>query len=111
MIPLRGAVLALLLPAHLAAQAAAPALPPPYRGFTPGIGYRAFVQQARALADNFVLRCHTSPRTSQIMACAVLSRDPRDGARIYLSAQVIECDGEMVGLYDSACLGSARCVG
>ncbi|HMC17980.1 MAG TPA: hypothetical protein VKH16_02095 [Gemmatimonadales bacterium] len=111
MIPRRGAVLALLLPAHLAAQAAAPALPPPYRGFTPGIGYRAFVQQARALADNDVLRCQTSPRTAQIMECAVLIRDPRDGARFYLSAHFIESDADMVALYDSAGFGTARGVG
>src|SRR6266513_1886842 len=106
MIPLRGAVLALLLPTHLVAQAAAPA--PPYRGFTPGIGYRAFVQQARALADNDVLRCQTSPRTAQIMECAVLIRDPRDGARFYLSAHFIESDADMVALYDSAGFGNAR---
>jgi hypothetical protein len=108
MIPVRGAMLALLLPAHLAGQAAAPPAPPPYRGFTPGIGYRAFVEQARALADNDVLRCQTSPRTAQIMECAVLIRDPRDGARFYLSAHFIESDADMVALYDSAGFGNAR---
>jgi hypothetical protein len=108
MIPLRGAVLALLLPAPLAGQVTAPAVPPPYRGFTPGISYRAFVQQARALADNDVLRCQTSPRTAQIMECAVLIRDPRDGARFYLSAHFIESDADMVALYDSAGFGNAR---
>src|SRR5207248_11501438 len=101
MIPARGAVPAPLPPAQPAAPAAAPALPPPFRGFTPGIGYRAFVQQARALADNDVLRCQTSPRTAQIMECAVLIRDPRDGARFYLSAHFIESDADMVALYDS----------
>src|SRR5256884_8054770 len=111
MIPLRGAVLALLLPAHVGVQAAGPALPPPYRGFAPGLGYRPFVQQARALADNDVLRCQTSPRTAQIMECAVLIRDPRDGARFYLSAHFIESDADMVALYDSAGFGSARGVG
>jgi hypothetical protein len=110
MIPLRGALLVLLLPAHVAAQTAAPTppAPPPYRGFTPGIGYRAFVQQARALADNDVLRCQTSPRTAQIMECAVLIRDPRDGARFYLSAHFIESDADMVALYDSAGFGNAH---
>jgi hypothetical protein len=105
MIPLRGAALLLLLPAQLAGQAAAP---PPYRGFTPGISYRAFVEQARALADHDVLRCQTSPRTAQIMECAVLVRDPRDGARFYLSAHFIESDADMVALYDSAGFGDAR---
>jgi len=105
MIALRGALVALLLPMQLAGQAAAP---PPYRGFTPGITYRAFVQQARALADNDVLRCQTSPRTAQIMECAVLIRDPRDGARFYLSAHFIESDADMVALYDSAGFGDGR---
>ena len=113
MTPLRSAGLTLLLPAWLAGQAVAPSssappLPPPYRGFTPGISYRAFVQQARALADNDVLRCQTSPRTAQIMECAVLIRDPRDGARFYLSAHFIESDADMVALYDSAGFGSAH---
>src|SRR5256885_2317475 len=101
----RLAVLSLLLPVPLAGQAT---VPPPYRGFTPGIAYRAFVQQARALADNDVLRCQTSPRTAQIMECAVLIRDPRDGARFYLSAHFIESDADMVALYDSAGFGDAR---
>src|SRR2546430_9832018 len=101
----RLAVLSLLLPVPLAGQAT---VPPPYRGFTPGIAYRAFVQQARALADNDVLRCQTSPRTAQIMECAVLIRDPRDGARFYLSAHFIESDADMVALYDSAGIGNAR---
>src|SRR5439155_240872 len=81
---------------------------PPCRGFTPEIPYRAFLQQARALADNDVLRCQTSPRTAQIMECAVLIRDPRDGARFYLSAHFIESDADMVALYDSAGFGDAR---
>ena len=97
--------MALLIPVQLAGQAT---VPPPYRGFTPGIPYRAFVQQARALADNDVLRCQTSPRTAQNMECAVLIRDPRDGARFYLSAHFIESDADMVALYDSAGFGDAR---
>src|SRR5204862_334152 len=105
MIPLRGALMALLMPVQLTGQAT---VPPPYRGFTPGIPYRAFVQQARALADNDVLRCQTSPRTAQIMECAVLIRDPRDGARFYLSAHFIESDADMVALYDSAGFGDAE---
>jgi hypothetical protein len=109
MSPLRGALVVVCFPALLGAQAAAPPppLPPPYRGFTPGISYRGFVQQARALADNDVLRCQTSPRTAQIMECAVLIRDPRDGARFYLSAHFIESDADMVALYDSAGFGNA----
>jgi len=103
MIPVRGAVLALLLPTRLAGQT-----PPPYRGFTPGIGYGAFVQQARALADNDVLRCQTSPGTAQIMECAVLIRDPRDGARFYLSAHFIESAADMVALYDSSGFGNGH---
>jgi len=42
------------------------------------------------------------------MECAVLIRDPRDGARFYLSAHFIESDADMVALYDSAGFGDAR---
>jgi len=43
----RGAILALLLPTALPAQAAL--RPPIYRGFSPGMAYRDFAARARAL--------------------------------------------------------------
>src|SRR5260370_42093262 len=84
---------ALLFPVALAGQApraTVPPQPPPYRGFTPGLSYRAFLQRARVLADGDVVRCQTSTHTAQLMECAVAIRDPRDGARFYLSAHFVE---------------------
>jgi hypothetical protein len=112
----RVALLMVLGPAAVAGQAtppAAPANPPPapppaYRGFTPGIDYRAFVERARTLADGDMLRCQTSPRTAQVMECAVPIRDPSDGARFYLSAHFIESNADMVAFYDSAGFGNTR---
>ena len=81
---------------------------PMYRGFMPGISYRAFVERARALADSDVLRCQTSPRTAQVMECGVLIRDPKDAARFYLSAHFIDGDADVVAFYDSAGFGDKR---
>src|SRR5205809_7320689 len=81
---------------------------PAYRGFTPGISYRAFVERARTLADSDVVRCQTSPRTAQIMECGVVIRDPGDRARFYLSAHFVEGNADVVALYDSAGFGDAR---
>src|SRR2546422_6936211 len=89
---IRMGLLALLLPVVARSQAAPPKAPPPpsppahrappsYRGFTPGLSYRAFVDRANALADHDVLACRTSPRTAQLMECGVVIRDPADGAR------------------------------
>jgi|SRR5881628_3121882 len=110
---LRLGLVALLLPAVAPGQGAprapaAPAVPPPYRGFAPGISYRAFVERARALADSDVVRCQTSQRTAQLMECGVVIRDPGDGARFYLSAHFIEGDADVVAFYDSAGFGNAR---
>jgi len=108
---------ALLLTAMLPATAvtqtppgpARPALSTPvYRGFTPGISYRAFVERARVLADSDVLRCQTSPRTAQIMECGVVIKDPKDAARFYLSAHFIDGDADVVAFYDSAGFGDKR---
>ncbi len=109
----RIALLMVLWPAAVAGQATpstapAPPTPPPYRGFTPGLDYRAFVERARALADGDQLRCQTSPRTAQVMECAVPIRDPADGARFYLSAHFIESNADMVAFYDSAGFGNTR---
>src|SRR5881409_2389584 len=71
----RLALLALLAPVAIAAQA-----PPAYRGFTPGISYRAFIERARALADSDVVRCQSSSHTAQLMECGVVIRDPSDVA-------------------------------
>jgi hypothetical protein len=106
----RGVVaLALLVPAHVLAQAARAApTPPPYRGFTPGMTYRAFVERARALQDRDELRCQTTPRTAQVMECGVGIRDPKDTASFYLSAHFVEGNADMVSLYDSAGFGDNR---
>src|ERR1041385_4225963 len=79
-----------------------PTLPPEYRGFRPGMPYREFSERARALARGDQLRCNTSANTAQLMECGVPIRDPRDSARYYLSAYVIEGKVAMVALYDSA---------
>jgi hypothetical protein len=102
---------ALVCPVALAGQAprpTAPPQPPPYRGFTPGLSYRAFVERARVLADGDVVRCQTSTHTAQLMECAVAIRDPRDGARFYLSAHFVEGRAAMIALFDSAGFGDAR---
>src|SRR5437667_163730 len=99
----RLALLALLAPVAIAAQAA-----PPYRGFTPGISYRAFIERARALADSDVARCQTSPRAAQVMEGGVVVRDPGDRARFYLSAHFVDGNADVVALYDSAGSGDAR---
>ena len=94
-------------PAPQAPQASRPPQPM-YRGFMPGISYRAFVERARALADSDVLRCQTSPRTAQVMECGVVIRDPKDAARFYLSAHFIDGDADVVAFYDSAGFGDKR---
>src|SRR2546422_6562257 len=81
---------------------------PVYRGFTPGITYRAFVERARTLADSDVVRCQTSPRTAQVMECGVVIRGPNDASRFYLSAHFIEGNADMVAFYDSAGFGDKR---
>jgi len=81
---------------------------PAYRGFTPGISYRAFVERARTLADSDVVRCQTSPRTAQVMECGVVIRGPNDASRFYLSAHFIEGNADVVAFYDSAGFGDKR---
>jgi len=93
----------LLVPAALAAQGAGLT----YRGFAPGMAYRAFAERARGLAEGDVLRCNTSANTAQLMECGVAIRDPADSARFYLSAYVIEGKIAMVSFGDS---GDARLV-
>ena len=89
----------------LAGQRAA--APFSYRGFTPGMAYRAFSEQARALSGSEVLRCNTPATTAQLMECGVAIRDPSDGARFYLSAYVIEGKIAMLSFGDS---GDSRLV-
>ncbi len=105
MIAIRFGLLALLVPAGLVAQAAAP---PSYRGFAPGAPYWDFAERARALARQDTLRCNTSRRTAQLMECGVTIRDPADSASFYLSAYVLEGKVAMVALYDSAGFGDTR---
>jgi hypothetical protein len=103
-----------MLPAAAVAQTPpGPARPtavsaPVYRGFTPGISYRTFVERARTLADSDVLRCQTSPRTAQVMECGVVIRGPNDASRFYLSAHFIEGNADVVAFYDSAGFGDKR---
>jgi hypothetical protein len=100
---LRPALLALVLPTLAPGQAATrPSPPPPYRGLTPGISYRTFVERATALADHDTLACTTSRHTAQVMECGVGIRDPADGARFYLSGHFIEQRADMIALKDSA---------
>jgi hypothetical protein len=110
MIPFRLGLTALAIPVALAGQtpptAAARGTPPArlvvtYRGFTPGRSYREFAERARALAQRDTLRCKTSRRTAQLMECGVMIRDPKDSARFYLSAYVLEGKVAMVSLTDS----------
>src|SRR5256712_6498529 len=81
---------------------------PAYRGFAPGISYRAFVERARTLADSDVVRCQTSPRTAQVMECGVSFRGPHDASRVNLSAHFIEGNSDVVAFYDSAGFGDKR---
>ena len=81
---------------------------PVYRGFSPGISYRAFVERARTLADSDVVRCQTSPRTAQVMECGVVIRGPDDASRFYLSAHFIEGNADVVAFFDSAGFGDKR---
>src|SRR2546426_3374393 len=81
---------------------------PVYRGLTPGISYRAFVERARTLADSDVVRCQPSRRTGQVMECGVVIRGPDDAARFYLSAHFVEGNGDVVAFFDSAGFGDKR---
>lgn len=86
-----------------------PALPVPiYRGFTPGISYRGFVERARTLADGDTLRCQTSRRTAQVMECGVVIRGPGQAPRCYLSASFVEGNAHTIAFYDSAGFGDRR---
>src|SRR5438034_7268546 len=46
--------------------ARSPVAAPAYRGFTPGLSYREFLERARPLADSDFVRCQTSPHTAQV---------------------------------------------
>src|SRR5262245_47271812 len=91
-----------------AALGASPVPTPTYRGFTPGMSYRTFADRARTLAASDTLRCNTSANTAQLMECGVKIRDPKDSARFYLSAYVIEGRIAMVELFDSAGFGDKK---
>src|SRR2546430_4448717 len=90
------------------APARPPVAAPAYRGFTPGISYRDFLERARPLADSDFVRCQTSPHTAQVMECGVVIRGPNDAARFYLSAHFIEGNADVVAFYDSAGFGDKR---
>src|SRR5256712_5314157 len=95
-------------PAPAPAPARPPVAAPTYRGFTPGISYRDFLERARPLADSDFVRCQTSPHTAQVMECGVVIRGPNDAARFYLSAHFIEGNADVVAFYDSAGFGDKR---
>ena len=95
-------------PAPAPTPARPPVAAPAYRGFTPGISYREFLERARPLADSDMVRCQTSPHTAQVMECGVVIRGPNDAARFYLSAHFIEGNADVVAFYDSAGFGDKR---
>ena len=95
-------------PAPAPTPARPPVAAPAYRGFTPGISYREFLERARPLADSDMVRCQTSPHTAQVMECGVVIRGPSDAARFYLSAHFIEGNADVVAFYDSAGFGDKR---
>ena len=106
MTPLRSGFITLALPLVLSAQTPTEAMRTTpsllgYRGFSPGAPYREFAERARALAQRDTLRCNTSRNTAQLMECGVMIRDPKDSARFYLSAYVLEGKIAMVSLTDS----------
>jgi hypothetical protein len=109
---MRSIVAALLTPAVAAAvavaQSPAPRSLPMYRGFMPGISYRAFVERARTLADRDVLHCETSRSTAQVMECGVVIRGPGTAPRCYLSASFVEGNAHTVAFFDSAGFGDKR---
>src|SRR5262245_65998548 len=101
----------LLIPLLLL-QAVPPAPRPPappaaarpfaYRGFAPGMAYRDFAAQARAMAptSNDILACQTMHQTAQVMDCGVRMRDPVDSARFYLSAYVNQGRTSVISFVD-----------
>ena len=104
-------LVALLL---LQAVPPAPRLPSPrpfaYRGFAPGMPYRDFAAQARAMAQSSddILACQTMHTTAQVMDCGVRVRDPVDSARFYLSANVIESRTSVISFVDSGKVALVR---
>src|SRR5438034_698129 len=96
------------VPRPPSAPARSPVAAPAYRGFTPGLSYREFLERARPLADSDFVRCQTSPHTAQVMECGVVIRGPNDAARFYLSAHFIEGNADVVAFYDSAGFGDKR---
>ncbi len=91
---------------------APPSAPRPfaYRGFTPGMSYRDFSAQARALAPtkDDILACQTMRQSAQVMDCGVRMRDPVDSARFYLSANVIEGRTSVISFVDSGKVALVR---
>ena len=81
-----------------------------YRGFTPGMSYRDFSAQARALAPtkDDILACQTMRQSAQVMDCGVRMRDPVDSARFYLSANVIEGRTSVISFVDSGKVALVR---
>jgi len=100
-------VLLLLIQAPQAASAPRPFA---YRGFSPGMSYRDFSAQARAIAqsNNDILACQTMHQTAQVMDCGVRVRDPVDSSRFYLSANVIEGRTSVISFVDSGKVALVR---
>jgi len=89
---------------------AVPPRPFAYRGFAPGMPYRDFAAQARAMAQSSddILACQTMHTTAQVMDCGVRVRDPVDSARFYLSANVIESRTSVIAFVDSGKVALVR---
>ncbi|HKW40807.1 MAG TPA: hypothetical protein VJN39_06125 [Gemmatimonadales bacterium] len=107
---MRSIIAVLLIAAAVLGQSPTPSSPtspslPIYRGFSPGISYRAFVERARTLADGDALRCETSRSTAQVMECGVVIRGPGTAPRCYLSASFVEGNAHTVAFFDSAGFG------
>jgi hypothetical protein len=98
-----GPMTPLLLPLLLLQAVAPPPRPFAYRGFAPGMSYRDFATQARAMAQTSddILACQTMHQTAQVMDCGVRVRDRVDSARFYLSANVIEGRASVISFVDS----------
>src|SRR5207247_9975525 len=61
--------------------ARSPVAAPAYRGFTPGLSYREFLERARPLPDSAFVRCQPSPHTAQVMECGLATPGPHAPTR------------------------------
>src|SRR3989442_14289045 len=88
--------------------ARSPVAAPAYRGFTPGLSYREFLERARPLADSDFVRCQTSPHTAQVMECAVVIRGPKDAPGFDLSPHFIGRNPDPAASHSAPGFGNHR---